>query len=115
MKNPSAAHPITSLQVSAYRIPTDHPEADGTIRWDKTTLILVQICSGRQSGLGYTYAGESAGRLIHETLRQHIEAKDAFDIPSIWLSMVRAVRNLGRPGEASEAIAAVDIALWDLK
>jgi L-alanine-DL-glutamate epimerase-like enolase superfamily enzyme len=29
--------------------------------------------------------------------------------------MVRSVRNLGRPGIASSAIAAVDIALWDLK
>ena len=29
--------------------------------------------------------------------------------------MVRAIRNLGRPGIVSMAIAAVDIALWDLK
>ncbi len=29
--------------------------------------------------------------------------------------MVRACRNLGRPGVVSCAIAAVDIALWDLK
>ena len=29
--------------------------------------------------------------------------------------MVHAVRNLGRPGVASAAIAAVDIGLWDLK
>jgi L-alanine-DL-glutamate epimerase-like enolase superfamily enzyme len=29
--------------------------------------------------------------------------------------MLRSVRNMGRPGIASHAIAAVDIALWDLK
>ena len=29
--------------------------------------------------------------------------------------MVRACRNLGRPGVVSSAISAVDIALWDLK
>jgi L-alanine-DL-glutamate epimerase-like enolase superfamily enzyme len=29
--------------------------------------------------------------------------------------MVRAVRNVGRPGAASMAISAVDAALWDLK
>ena len=29
--------------------------------------------------------------------------------------MVRAVRNIGRPGVAASAISAVDIALWDLK
>ena len=32
-----------------------------------------------------------------------------------WAAMVGAVRNLGRPGIASMAIAAVDLALWDLK
>ena len=29
--------------------------------------------------------------------------------------MVRAIRNLGRPGVSSMAISAVDTALWDLK
>lgn len=29
--------------------------------------------------------------------------------------MVRAVRNIGRPGLAATAIAAVDVALWDLE
>jgi L-alanine-DL-glutamate epimerase-like enolase superfamily enzyme len=36
-------------------------------------------------------------------------------IPAAWTAMVRAIRNLGRPGIASMAIAAVDAALWDLK
>ncbi len=29
--------------------------------------------------------------------------------------MIQAIRNLGRPGISSMAIAAVDNALWDLK
>jgi len=41
--------------------------------------------------------------------------RDAFDVPGAWLAMVRSVRNDGRPGIASMAIAAVDVALWDLK
>jgi L-alanine-DL-glutamate epimerase-like enolase superfamily enzyme len=36
-------------------------------------------------------------------------------VPAAWLAMVDAVRNIGRPGIASMAIAAVDAALWDLK
>jgi L-alanine-DL-glutamate epimerase-like enolase superfamily enzyme len=36
-------------------------------------------------------------------------------IQDSWVAMLRAVRNMGRPGIASHAIAAVDIALWDLK
>jgi len=37
------------------------------------------------------------------------------DISGAWACMRRAIRNLGRPGIASMAIAAVDVALWDLK
>ena len=33
---------IENLQVSAYRIPTDAPESDGTYEWDSTTIILVE-------------------------------------------------------------------------
>jgi L-alanine-DL-glutamate epimerase-like enolase superfamily enzyme len=36
-------------------------------------------------------------------------------VPAAWQAMVRAIRNLGRPGIASMAISAVDVALWDLK
>lgn len=36
-------------------------------------------------------------------------------IPELWNKMNAAVRNFGRRGIAASAIAAVDIALWDLK
>jgi len=35
--------------------------------------------------------------------------------PEAWDAMVASIRNLGRPGISSMAIAAVDNALWDLK
>jgi L-alanine-DL-glutamate epimerase-like enolase superfamily enzyme len=37
------------------------------------------------------------------------------DIPCRWAEMRHAIRNLGRPGLCSMAIAAVDAAIWDLK
>ena len=36
-------------------------------------------------------------------------------VPACWSEMRHAIRNLGRPGICSMAIAAVDSALWDLK
>jgi len=36
-------------------------------------------------------------------------------VPTCWSAMRHAIRNLGRPGICSMAIAAVDSALWDLK
>jgi L-alanine-DL-glutamate epimerase-like enolase superfamily enzyme len=37
------------------------------------------------------------------------------DVPGTNQAMLRACRNLGRPGVAACAISAVDVALWDLK
>jgi L-alanine-DL-glutamate epimerase-like enolase superfamily enzyme len=106
---------VEALQVSAYFVPTDFPESDGTLEWDKTTLVLVKANSGDVTGLGYTYADESTAKLISGKLRDVVVGRDPMDIGGSWLAMVRSIRNLGRPGIASMAISAVDIALWDLK
>jgi L-alanine-DL-glutamate epimerase-like enolase superfamily enzyme len=44
-----------------------------------------------------------------------VEGSDALSVTATWSAMGRALRNAGRPGIGSEAIAAVDTALWDLK
>jgi L-alanine-DL-glutamate epimerase-like enolase superfamily enzyme len=106
---------IESLKVSAYTVPTDFPESDGTFEWSSTTLVLVRIEADGQRGLGYTYAGLAAARLIEDTLAPAVRGRDAMAIPAAWIAMIHAIRNLGRPGVASMAIAAVDAALWDLK
>jgi L-alanine-DL-glutamate epimerase-like enolase superfamily enzyme len=110
----SSSVPIRTLQVSAYTIPTDSPESDGTIEWDSTTIVVVQIEAGDRRGLGYSYADSSTAELIQKKLRDLVIGQDAFRHPQIWEAMVRSIRNLGRPGIASMAISAVDNALWDL-
>jgi L-alanine-DL-glutamate epimerase-like enolase superfamily enzyme len=107
--------PIERTDVSAYIIPTDFPESDGTLQWDSTTLVVVEITGGGKCGLGYGYADHATAQLIRDKLAAIIDGSDAMAIPSAWIAMVRAIRNLGRPGIASMAIAAVDAALWDLK
>jgi L-alanine-DL-glutamate epimerase-like enolase superfamily enzyme len=109
------AFPIEDLEVSAYQIPTDQPESDGTLEWDATTLILVRLRAGGKEGLGFTYGQASIGKLIEDKLASLIQGRDALAIGGNWIAMVRAIRNLGRPGMASMAIAAVDTAMWDLK
>lgn len=37
---------IEKVQVSAYTIPTAGPESDGTLEWDRTTLVLVDVSAG---------------------------------------------------------------------
>ncbi len=110
---PDAA--IRALRVAAYRIPTDAPEADGTFAWDATTLVLVELDAGGQTGLGYTYADASLVRLIDGHFRDLLVNADALGIGAINERLWASVRNLGRSGLAACAISAVDCALWDLK
>jgi len=106
---------IDSVTVEIYRIPTDFPESDGTLKWDSTTMVLVRATAGGQTGIGHTYADSATGQLIHDTLAKVVEGRDVTAIPACWDAMVRRTRNLGRPGIVSMAISAVDTALWDLK
>src|SRR5947209_7911825 len=109
------AVPIERLDVSAYRVPTDLPEADGTIAWNETTIVIVEATAGGKPGIGYSYADTATARLINELLKDIVVSEDAMAVPGIWKQMVHAIRNLGRPGICSMAIAAVDSSLWDLK
>jgi L-alanine-DL-glutamate epimerase-like enolase superfamily enzyme len=106
---------IERVAVSAYTIPTDQPEADGTCSWESTTLVLVEASAGGQTGLGYTYADTATAHLIQDKLAEIARGHDALDIPAAYVKMWVAVRNLGRPGISAMAISAVDNALWDLK
>jgi L-alanine-DL-glutamate epimerase-like enolase superfamily enzyme len=107
--------PIERIEVSAYEIPTDLPESDGTLEWNATTLVLVQALADGRRGLGYTFADTATAHLINDKLAQLLNGAGALDVQSCWHKMVRSIRNLGRPGIASMAISAVDVALWDLK
>jgi L-alanine-DL-glutamate epimerase-like enolase superfamily enzyme len=107
--------PITAASVDSYTIPTDKPESDGTLEWSATTLVVVRLKAGGCDGLGYGYADTGTARLIRDRLLPLLQDQDGLAINARWLDMAVALRNLGRPGVCSMAIAAVDAALWDLK
>jgi L-alanine-DL-glutamate epimerase-like enolase superfamily enzyme len=109
------AAPIERIEVSAFSVPTDAPESDGTLEWDKTTIVIVHITAGDVTGLGYTYADVSAGVVIEQLLAGIVTGRDALDVEARYVEMIESVRNVGRAGVAATAIAAVDIALWDTK
>jgi L-alanine-DL-glutamate epimerase-like enolase superfamily enzyme len=110
-----ATTPVQELEVVAYTVPTDAPEADGTLSWDSTTIVVVHARAAGEWGVGYTYADVSTAKLIESKLAGIVRDTDAMAPPAAWDAMVRETRNLGRPGITSMAIAAVDVALWDLK
>ena len=109
------AHRIITVDATAYTVPTDRPESDGTFEWDATTIVIAEVATGDATGIGYTYTSPAATVVIREHLATAIIGRDATAVDDAWDAMIHAVRNIGRPGIASAAIAAIDTALWDLK
>ncbi len=107
--------PVSALRARSLTIPTDHAEEDGTLGWNSTTLVLVEVEAGGEMGLGYSYTSAAAGQVVLELLRDVLLDGDAHSPQAAWQRMRRAVRNVGYPGLVASAISAVDIALWDLK
>jgi L-alanine-DL-glutamate epimerase-like enolase superfamily enzyme len=114
-RSPPSSPRIEAVEVRAATVPTDVPESDGTLVWDRTTLVLVTVASGGARGIGWTYADVSTARLVRDVLAPRIAGLDALDVEAAYLAGLRAVRNLGLAGVAAMAVSAVDAALWDLK
>jgi L-alanine-DL-glutamate epimerase-like enolase superfamily enzyme len=106
---------VECLGVSAYTVPTDEPESDGTLEWDSTTLVLVEVSAGGETGLGYTYGPAAVGTFVESELADRLRGADPLRPQAAWSSMQEAIRNAGRPGVGAMAVSAVDVALWDLK
>lgn len=106
---------ITALETEVYTIPTDTPEADGTLSWNETVMVVVRARAGDHEGLGWTYGAAAAKHLVDDLLAPIVLGGDMTAVPAQHQAMTRAGRNVGRPGAFSHALSAVDIALWDLK
>ncbi|WP_103891105.1 enolase C-terminal domain-like protein [Actinacidiphila yanglinensis] len=106
---------MEAVETTVYTVPTKSPEADGTLAWDATTLVVVRVYAGDQAGLGWTYGSPAAAAVVRDHLAEVVTGRPVWDIPAANEAMNRAVRNAARPGIAGHAISAMDIALWDLK
>lgn len=109
------SHRIDEVTARACTVPTDAPEADGTIEWSSTTMVLVQAHSGDTVGTGWTYGPAACAGLVSDLLRDALLGRDAMAVAGSWSTMVARARNGTRAGSLGYAISAVDVALWDLK
>ncbi len=115
---PGSGACIDRIGVAAYQVPTDGPdgeEADGTLTWQSTTIIVVTAVAEGVTGIGYTYGDVAVAHLIESKLTSVVEGGDPFQVSSLWYQQMVKLRNAGRSGAGAMALAAVDIALWDLK
>jgi L-alanine-DL-glutamate epimerase-like enolase superfamily enzyme len=107
---------VERVDVAAFRVPTATPEeSDGTLTWDSTTLVAVEVHGGGEKGLGYTYCHPAAAQVIESRLAQVVEGADALMPQAAWARMQVQTRQMGHAGIAAMAVSAVDVALWDLK
>jgi L-rhamnonate dehydratase len=83
--------------------------------WDPGLTLVVLRSDGGQLGLGWTEDGVGAAKaMIDNHLQRFVVGASPFDVERLWDVMYRASVPYGRAGAALEAIAALDIALWDL-
>jgi L-alanine-DL-glutamate epimerase-like enolase superfamily enzyme len=109
---------VARAEVLAYRFPTDGPggvEADGTLTWSHTTLVVVLLEAAGVTGLGYTYGPRACAALIEDTLADEVIGSNPLATGRCADAMAAAIRNDGRPGIGAMAVSALDVALWDLK
>lgn len=115
MSNFNSSEGVQHLEVRTFKVPTEMPESDGTLKWDSTHISIVTAHAQGHSGIGYTYAGHGAAALIRGALNDAISGMDPLSPQLAYQAMWRRIRNMGRPGLCSMAISAIDCALWDLK
>nr|WP_281257672.1 mandelate racemase/muconate lactonizing enzyme family protein [Asanoa hainanensis] len=70
------------------------------------------------AGLGFGYSKRAGGRaqFVHAAdIAAELVGEDPSDIGRLWTKLVWAGASVGRGGVATQAIAAIDVGLWDLK
>jgi L-alanine-DL-glutamate epimerase-like enolase superfamily enzyme len=107
--------PVTEVEVSAYTVPTEEPESDGTLEWDATTIVVVELEAEGECGLGYAYGDRSVSTFVDSMLRPCLYGADAMRPAAANAAMRQAIRNAGQQGVGAMAVSAADVALWDLK
>jgi L-alanine-DL-glutamate epimerase-like enolase superfamily enzyme len=70
------------------------------------------------SGVGFSYSKRAGGPAQFAHAREvapDLIGEDPSDIGRLWTKLVWAGASVGRSGAATQALAAIDVALWDLK
>lgn len=110
---------IENIETAYYRLPLEPMGDAGHGAIDTEELITLTLRADGLTGHGYTYTIGRGGRaiqaLIDHDIAPLIVGQDASDIRGLWDLMWQRLLYVGRGGLASFAIAAVDVALWDLR
>ncbi|EAA3691132.1 mandelate racemase/muconate lactonizing enzyme family protein [Salmonella enterica] len=116
---------ISWIKLSSVSVPLNTAVSDAKVLTGrqnalKDVALLVAEIETEQGfrGLGFTYTLRNGGpaQFSHaKEMAPLLIGEDPNDIPRLWSKLVWAGASVGRSGLATQAIAAFDTALWDLK
>ena len=112
---------ISKVEVDTYQIPLPEPvEAFAAGVMKAFDLVICKVTNdNNEQGIGYITVHENQGLAISSIIKNSfipiILKKDPRLIELLWKNMWKSTHYAGRGAPVSFAIAAVDVALWDLK
>ncbi len=119
---PAARRRLERVEIDHFSIPLPVVLSDsthGSISHFALITVRVSDDEGAQ-GLGYTYTvgnigGSAVASLLRDDIAPLLHEIDPRDIEAAWRRMWWHLHFVGRGGIAAFAMAAADVALWDLK
>ena len=121
----ASADRIAWIELSLVLLPLKQPISDAKVLTGKqkplteVALLFARIVSRQgHEGLGFSYSKRAGGHGLYAHAKEVAPAvlgEDPNDIARIWEKLAWAGASVGRSGLATQALAAIDIALWDMK
>jgi L-alanine-DL-glutamate epimerase-like enolase superfamily enzyme len=116
---------ITSVKVSLVILPLQKPASDAKVLTGKqkplseVAFLFAEIQSAEgHEGVGYSYALRAGAPALYahaKELAPELIGENPNDIQRIWSKLAWLGQSVGRSGVTAQAVAAFDVALWDLK
>ncbi|MBF4460405.1 L-talarate/galactarate dehydratase [Pseudoclavibacter sp. VKM Ac-2867] len=120
-----SADSIRSIELSTLRLPLATPISDAKVftgrqkPMTEVVFLIAEIQTAQGfSGHGFSYSKRAGGAAQYAHAREVAEAalgEDPNDIQKLYSKLLWAGASVGRSGVATQALAALDIALYDLK
>lgn len=116
---------IAWIRLSLVMLPLKAPVSDAKVLTGRqrplteVAMLFAEIASaGGHHGIGFSYSKRAGGHGLYAHAKEiagNLLGEDPNDIARLWDKLVWAGASVGRSGLATQAIAAFDVALWDMK
>jgi L-talarate/galactarate dehydratase len=116
---------IERIRISLVSLPLQNPVSDAKVSAGRqkplteVAMLFAEIDSAQgYAGLGFSYSKRAGGPGLYAHAKEiapQLLREDPSDITRLWTKLMWAGASVGRSGLATQAIAAFDNALWDLK